>query len=201
MKIIGFCGGSGSGKGTVTELLSVYGITSIDTDAVYHELTSHKSPCLDEIVNAFGEDVLNCDGSLNRKELAKIVFSSENSMVKRSMLNRISHKHVLNKTKEIISECEKNGAEIVVIDAPLLIESGFNKECDFIVTVTADIDVRVRRIVARDGIDENAATLRIKSQLPDSYLIENSDYVLVNNGSFEDLEKQVSDLAIKLKST
>ena len=83
----------------------------------------------------------------------------------------------------------------------MLIESGFNKECDFIVTVTADIDVRVRRIVARDGIDENAATLRIKSQLPDSYLIENSDYVLVNNGSFEDLEKQVSDLAIKLKST
>lgn len=200
MKIIGLCGGSGSGKGTVAELFSVYGIMSVDTDAVYHEITSHKSPCLDEIVNAFGKDILNGDGSLNRKELAKIVFSGEDSMVKRSMLNRISHKHVLDKTKEIISECEKNGAEIVAIDAPLLFESGFNKECEFIVAVTADIDVRIDRIMARDGIDKNAATLRIKSQLPDSYLIENSDYHLVNNGSFEDLEKQVSDLILKLKS-
>ncbi len=200
LKIIGLCGGSGSGKGTVAELFSVYGIMSVDTDAVYHELTSHKSPCLDEIVNTFGKDILNGDGSLNRKELAKIVFNGEDSMIKRSMLNRISHKHVLNKTKEIISECEKNGAEIVAIDAPLLFESGFNKECEFIVSVTADIDVRIDRIMARDRIDKNAATLRIKSQLPDSYLIENSDYHLVNNGSFEDLEKQMSDLILKLKT-
>lgn len=199
MKIIGLCGGSGSGKGMVAELFSVYGIMSVDTDAVYHELTSRKSPCLDEIVNAFGNDILNGDGSLNRKELAKIVFSGENSMLKRSMLNRISHKHVLDKTKEIISECEKNGAEIVAIDAPLLFESGFNKECDFIVAVIADSDLRIDRIMARDGIDKNAATLRIKSQLPDSYLIENSDYHLVNNGSFDDLEKQVSNLILKLK--
>lgn len=200
MKIIGLCGGSGSGKGTVAELFSVYGIMSIDTDAVYHDLTSHKTTCLDDIVNEFGKDILNSDGSLNRKKLAKIVFGGEDSMIKRSILNRISHKHVLNKTKDIISECEKNGAEIVAIDAPLLFESGFNIECDFIVAVTADIDVRIDRVMARDGIDKNAATLRIKSQLPDSYLIENSDYNLINNGSFEDLEKQVHDLVLKLKS-
>ena len=165
MKIIGLCGGSGSGKGTVADLLSLYGIMSIDTDAVYHEITSHKSPCLDEIAESFGDGVINEDGSLNRKELAKIVFSGEDAMIKRSLLNRISHKHVWDKTKEIISDFETVGVEFIIIDAPLLFESGFNKECDFIIAVTADIDVRIDRIVKRDGIDINSATLRIKSQL------------------------------------
>ena len=200
MKIIGLCGGSGSGKGTVADLLSLYGIMSIDTDAVYHEITSHKSPCLDEIAESFGEGVINEDGSLNRKELAKIVFSGEDAMIKRSLLNRISHKHVWDKTKEIISDFETVGVEFIIIDAPLLFESGFNKECDFIIAVTADIDVRIDRIVKRDGIDINSATLRIKSQLPDDYLIKNSNCHIDNSGSFEDLEKQVENLVRQLKT-
>ena len=200
MKIIGLCGGSGSGKGTVADLLSLYGIMSIDTDAVYHEITSHKSPCLDEIAKSFGEGVINEDGSLNRKELAKIVFSGEDAMIKRSLLNRISHKHVWDKTKEIISDFETVGVEFIIIDAPLLFESGFNKECDFIIAVTADIDVRIDRIVKRDGIDINSATLRIKSQLPDDYLIKNSNCHIDNSGSFEDLEKQVENLVKQLKT-
>ena len=200
MKIIGLCGGSGSGKGTVADLLSLYGIMSIDTDAVYHEITSHKSPCLDEIAESFGDGVINEDGSLNRKELAKIVFSGEDAMIKRSLLNRISHKHVWDKTKEIISDFETVGVEFIIIDAPLLFESGFNKECDFIIAVTADIDVRIDRIVKRDGIDINSATLRIKSQLPDDYLIKNSNCHIDNSGSFEDLEKQVENLVKQLKT-
>jgi len=200
LKIIGLCGGSGSGKGTVADLLSLYGIMSIDTDAVYHEITSHKSPCLDEIAESFGEGVINEDGSLNRKELAKIVFSGEDAMIKRSLLNRISHKHVWDKTKEIISDFETVGVEFIIIDAPLLFESGFNKECDFIIAVTADIDVRIDRIVKRDGIDINSATLRIKSQLPDDYLIKNSNCHIDNSGSFEDLEKQVENLVRQLKT-
>lgn len=199
MKIIGLCGGSGSGKGTVADLLSLYGITSIDTDAVYHEITSHASPCLDEIIEAFGEGVINADGSLNRKELAKIVFSGEDSMIKRSLLNKISHKHVWDKTKELISDLNACGAEFVIIDAPLLFESGFNKACDFVIAVTADIDIRVQRIVKRDGIDKNSATLRIKSQLPDNYLIENSDFHIENSGSFEDLEYQIKTLIKQLE--
>lgn len=199
MKIIGLCGGSGSGKGTVADLLSLYGIMSIDTDAVYHEITSHSSPCLDEIRKSFGDIVISEDGSLNRKELAKIVFSGEDSMVKRSLLNRISHKHVWDKTKEIISYLKKSGAEFVMIDAPLLFESGFNKECDFVIAVTADMDIRIERIIKRDGIDKNAATLRIKSQLPDNYLVENSDFHIENSGSYEELEKQINKLVIQLK--
>ncbi len=200
MKIIGLCGGSGSGKGTVADLLSLYGIMSIDTDAVYHEITSHKTPCLDEIAESFGEGVISKDGSLNRKELAKIVFNGEDAMVKRSLLNRISHKHVWNKTKEIVSNLKTGGAEFVIIDAPLLFESGFNKECDFIIAVTADMDIRIDRIIKRDGIDKNAAALRIKSQLPDNYLIENADFHIENSGSFEELEKQIGSLINQLKS-
>ncbi len=199
MKIIGLCGGSGSGKGTVAELLSLYGIVSIDTDAVYHEITSHTSPCLDEIMEAFGKSVINPDGSLNRKALAKIVFSGEDSMIKRSLLNKISHKHVWDKTKEIISDLKMSGAEFVIIDAPLLFESGFNKECDIVIAVTADIDIRIQRIIKRDSIDKNAATLRIKSQLPDNYLIDNSDFHIENSGSYEKLEKQIKNLVKQLE--
>ena len=120
-------------------------------------------------------------------------------MVKRSLLNRISHKHVWDKTKEIISYLKKSGAEFVMIDAPLLFESGFNKECDFVIAVTADMDIRIERIIKRDGIDKNAATLRIKSQLPDNYLVENSDFHIENSGSYEELEKQINKLVIQLK--
>lgn len=194
MKIIGLCGGSGSGKGKVADLFSVYGIMSIDTDAVYHDLTSHKSPCLDELVEEFGESILNIDGSLNRKKLSEIVFKSEDSTIKRALLNKISHKHVLNKTREIILEFQENGAEAVLVDAPLLFESGFNKECDAVIAVTADMEVRADRVVKRDGISKNAAMLRIRSQLPDEYLIDNSNYHIINDGSFDKLEKQVSAL-------
>ena len=95
MKVIGLCGGSGSGKGTVANIFSSYGIPNIDTDAVYHDLVSNKTPCLDAIVSEFGTVVLNSEGFLNRKKLAEIVFSNTEDDSKIQVLNRISHKFVL----------------------------------------------------------------------------------------------------------
>ena len=198
MKVIGLCGGSGSGKGTVAEIFSVFGIPSIDTDKVYHELTSRKSECLDALVNEFGNGILNDAGGLDRRALSSIVFGDGAAAVRRQTLNEITHKFVLERARNILKDFEDMGAKAAIVDAPLLFESGFDKECDIIIAVIADINVRIKRIMARDGITERSATLRVKTQLPDDYLSMRADYVIDNSGSLDDVEKNVTEIAVKI---
>ena len=94
MKIIGLCGGSGSGKGTVCEIFSKNQIPAIDTDKVYRELTSADSECLRELKKAFGNDIIAPNGSLDRRKLATIVFAGDNAASQLEMLNKISHKFI-----------------------------------------------------------------------------------------------------------
>jgi len=188
LKVIGLCGGSGSGKSTVSQIFLERGIPSVNTDAVYHDLTSRKSPCLDALVSEFGEEILNENGALDRRALSKIVFSGDVSSENRRKLNLISHKFVLDATRDMLKAFKKDGAKAALVDAPLLFESGFNKECDAIIAVIADEKTRISRIIARDNITENAAKLRINSQLPDAYLQENSDYVIDNSGDISETE-------------
>ncbi|MBO7304035.1 MAG: dephospho-CoA kinase [Clostridia bacterium] len=198
MKVIGLCGGSGSGKGTVARLLMKYGIFTVDTDAVYHNITSHKSECLDALVAAFGEQILSKSGGLDRKRLSEIVFSGDNAAMRRAELNKIAHKYVLKATREKIAAFEASGAAAVTVDAPLLFESGFDSECDAVLAVLADENSRIARIMRRDGVTERDAVLRIRSQLPDEYLREKADYVIENNGTPCDLLSGVEEVAAKI---
>ncbi len=198
MKIVGLCGGSGSGKGTVAEIFSVFGVPSVDTDKVYHELTRSKSPCLDALVEEFGSEILDKNGSLDRRALSLLVFGDGAAAVKRKKLNEIAHKFVLDETRRILKEFERGGAQAALVDAPLLFESGFDKECDLIIAVVADLNIRIDRIMMRDGLNENVATLRLKSQLPDDYLASRADFVIKNDKSIEDLEKQVVETVNKI---
>ena len=129
MKLIGLCGGSGSGKGAVCSLFNRLGIPSIDTDKVYHQLTSSPSDCLKALTDTFGESIIRPDGSLNRVKLANIVFA-DGADSKRKALGRITHKYILERTDEIAAEYFNAGADFVIVDAPLLFESGYNKKCD-----------------------------------------------------------------------
>ena len=189
MKIIGLCGGSGSGKGAVCQIFNRYGIPAIDTDMVYRDLTSAASDCLDELVTNFGDTIIE-SGALNRANLARIVFA-EGSEDKLALLNAITHKYILGKTRDIIDGYRKEGVAAAIVDAPLLFESRFNEECDIIISVISDLDTRIARITARDGIDREAAMRRVSAQRSDSWLIDNSDFVIQNNGSIADLELQV----------
>ena len=198
LKIIGLCGGSGSGKGTVSVLFLKHGFRTVDTDAVYHKLVSRKTKCLDALVLEFGEEILSSDGSLDRKKLSSIVFKSEDSATKLAKLNSIAHKFVLEETRAQIVRFEKQGVPAVLIDAPLLFESGFNKECDKIICVTANKDLRVDRIMKRDGISKKDAFLRVNTQLPDDYLIKNSDYNIENNKTTAELVLAVDETAKKI---
>ncbi len=190
-KVVGLCGGSGSGKSMVCEIFKEFGIDNINTDKIYHELTSQKSDCLDDLVNHFGTDILT-DGILDRAKLREIVFSSDEKLKE---LNKITHPHILKKVREKIEEHKRNGSKGVIVDAPALIESGFDKECDFRLCVYADIETRIQRIIKRDGITREQAEKRIYSQIATDYLLEICDYSIENNGSVA--EVRINTLAAK----
>ena len=197
MKIIGLCGGSGSGKSTVSRLFADYGFISIDTDMVYHELTSSMTDCLRELVAEFGESILSDSHALDRRKLAAIVFANGGDKVKHAALNRIAHKHVLARVRELVSEYENGGYAAALVDAPLLFESGFDRECDAVIAVIADKNIRADRIVLRDSISKQAALDRIAAQISDEFLIENSDYT-IQNDDISSLPKKVAEVAAKI---
>lgn len=181
MILVGLCGGSGSGKGTFCSLMLERGVPSIDTDALYREMTSAKSDCLDELVCEFGSDILNPDGSLDRRRLACIVFAGEDADKKRNRLNKITHKFILSETRRILDSFRADGYRAAIIDAPVLFESGFDRECDLTVCVIADRQTRIERIMKRDNISLSDAERRIDAQLSNSELIEKCDYAISND--------------------
>lgn len=199
MKIIGLCGGSGSGKGFVSSVfLQKYNIPAIDTDKVYHELTSIVGPCLSALAVEFGEGIISHSGSLDRNKLFEIVFSGSDSKEKQERLNKIAHSFIKKRTLEIIEQKKKEGYKAILIDAPLLYESGFDAMCESVILVTAERETRISRITERDNISREKAMRRIDSQLSDLVLLERVDYVIDNSGRQEDTEKQIDDIIKKI---
>ncbi len=185
-KVIGLCGRSGSGKTTVCGAFEKLGVKSIDTDLVYRELTAPDSSgnpselvCL--IRERFGDEVVRPDGALDRRVLAGIVFGEDNEENLRD-LNGITHERILSETERRTEEFFCNGARGVIVDAPALYESGFDKKCDVILCVSAPDDVLVRRITERDSISEEAARRRLSSQISDAELRGRADYIIENDG-------------------
>ena len=192
-KFIGLTGPSGAGKGEVSRLLSELGAYHFDCDKIYHDLLVPPSPCLDELRENFGDEIFLENGELNRKALATIVFSEDGRQTKLPILNSITHKYVL---KEVQKQVEKlEGYKAFTVDAPTLFESGFDSQCDVIISVLADKKTRIERIIAREGLDREAAEARINAQPDDSFYSERSDYVIYNNGDLEALEKELKRIA------
>ena len=199
MKIIGLCGGSGSGKGMAALYFAERGYKHIDTDAVYHRITSYLSPCVKELSDEFGNSIIK-NGRLDRAELFRIVFKDDNTGLKRGRLNAITHKHILERTEKLIEQYREEGVSAVLVDAPLLFESGFNILCSSVICVVADENIRIERIMARDGISRDKAFVRVRSQLPSDYLIERSDFCIVNNGTADELRQEVLKVAEKIEN-
>ena len=191
MKIIGLTGGSGAGKGEVCKAFLGFGIDSVDTDKISRDVTRKGGECLGELVMGFSGGILDKYGNLNRKKLAEIAFSSRENLDK---LNFITHRHILNDCKRIILDMKNADRKAVIIDAPLLFESGFDKSCDVIISVISDSQKRIERIVKRDGITETQAETRIKNQKTDEFFIANSDYIIYNNSDYADIYIQVSGI-------
>ncbi len=197
MTVIGLAGGSGSGKTTVSALFSQYNVLPINTDEIYHSLTSSQTACLSAIVEEFGRRVLNEQGTLDRKALGAIVYADPEKM---GRLNTIAHYYVLCAVRKIISDAEEKGYFAVIVDAPLLFESGFDRECDAIVVVSANKECRINRIIARDGISADDASKRLANQLSDEFLVSRADFIITNNGSADDLKQQVESVVNSIRN-
>lgn len=198
MMVFGLTGPTGAGKGAVAALFDrLYGIPSIDTDHVYHDLLIPPSQILDELVSAFGKDILAKDCTLDRPVLSKIVFSDQTHQ-KQDQLNRITHKYVLNRTRQLLEEYRRCGKSAALVDAPLLYESGFDTECDAVIAVLAPREIRHDRIIARDHLSEERATARLNMQKSDDFYREKTKYVVINDGDMTSLASQVKKLAALL---
>ena len=171
------------------------GIPSIDTDKVYRDILSRDgSECLFELKNEFGDSII-AEGKLDRRALANIVFAKGNEN-KLERLNEISHKHILKETLSMIEEYSKKGMGAVIVDAPVLFESGFDSICDVTLCVTAPDSVCVERICKRDGRSEAEAKSRLASQKSVEELRSLCSFEIVNDGRC-DIDSQISDFLNK----
>lgn len=199
MKIIGVTGGIGSGKSTVSRILRDLGAIIISADKVARDIVYKGEKALLELVEYFGDEILTDNGELNRKKLGTIVFGNNEKL---EVLNSITHKYIVEKIVDMAEQFRmENKSGIMVIDAPIPVEHGFIDLVDQVWVVTADIDVRIKRIIERDEITREEALNRINSQKKEGEYLSIADEVLVNNGGIEELEKEVARLFIKAQKS
>ena len=191
MLVIGLTGGSGAGKSLVAKHLLSRGGTLIDCDAVYAELVDNPSVCTSALSTAFGPDILNKNGTLNRAALSSIVFA-DGGKEKLALLNATVHPIVVSEVKRRLAKLYTEGAPYVIIDAPQLFEAKADELCDTTVFVKAENELRQMRIMERDGITREKAAARINAQLTDDYFSERCKHCIVNNGTEIELSEQCS---------
>ncbi|MBE6685716.1 MAG: dephospho-CoA kinase [Ruminococcaceae bacterium] len=194
MLTIGLTGTSGSGKGYLYQYLFGEDVAFCDTDSLYHSMISRPGECVDALKKEFGDVVVNNRGGIDRNALASIVF---NDTEKLEALNRITHTLILERIRQAVFMAQLQNIKYFYVDAPLLFESGFDKECDFTVGVTAPLEIRVKRVMERDGITLKKALERFKNQKDDSFFRENCDFTVINDG--RELEPQIDKLKTVLK--
>lgn len=195
MKLIGLTGTTGSGKGYVSTLFAKAGIDSIDTDAIVHRLYREDNDCIGELEKTFGS-IRAEDGSVNRKQLASIVFADQSKLM---TLNSIVHRYVKREVERICLAKEREGCDLLLLDAPLLYEAGMESLCHSVIAVIAPVQIRLQRICARDGIDPQAAEHRMKNQHTDAYFAGKADYLLNNDGQAS-VQEQVDRIIGELRN-
>lgn len=174
MKVIGITGPTGAGKTTALNALVSLGGRIIDADAVYHTLTRTSQPMRQELEARFGP-VYTPQGELDRKKLGAVVFQDPQALAD---LNAITHRYVGQAVAQQVAEAEADGVPVVGIDAIGLLESSLVNHCHRTVAVTAPEELRVKRIMAREGISEEYARLRVAAQKPSAWFQERCDDTL-----------------------
>lgn len=194
MFILGITGPSGAGKSMVSKRLSESGFADINADFAAREVVKKGKPCLTELADAFGGDIIKSDGTLDRPLLAKRAFSGG----KVELLNKITHPFIIEEMKNGIKKAESDGKTCCVLDAPALFESGLDKLCNKIVCVTAPPEMRLERICARDNITKEKALERMNAQHGDDYYKKGSDYFICNNGDVKLLTESVDRIVANI---
>ncbi len=189
MRIIGLTGGIASGKSTVSNMLRELGATVVDTDALARAVVEPGRPAWEEIVAWLGQDVLQADGTLDRRKVADIVFADAAA---RAKLEGITHPRIGAAAREALAAAERAGARVAVLDVPLLYEAGWEAMADEVWVVYVDEETQRRRLMARDGLTAGQAAARMAAQMSLAEKARRADVVIDNGGSLGETAAQVA---------
>jgi len=191
MKVIGLTGGIGSGKSTVSQFLAELGAVILDADRVGHEALKPDTEVWRKVVAAFGRQILTPGGDIDRAKLGEIVFGNPESL---SRLNQIMHPPMYDMVKAQLEGYRRQGVDVVVLEAPLLIEAGWTSLVDEVwVTVASEATV-LRRLKERIGLSESESLARIRSQLSSAERVKHADVVIDTDCSLDELKARVGEL-------
>jgi dephospho-CoA kinase len=191
MDVYGLTGGIGSGKTTVAQLLEEYGVPVVSADELSRIVVSRGSEGLADVVRTFGPEVLDERGDLDRRKMAAIVFQDP---AQRRQLEAILHPRIRERFEQVLDALEKAGHEVAVYEVPLLFEKNLQGEMQAVILVTASEAVRTRRVQARDDVTETEVRARMAAQLDETLKRKRADYIVENNGTMDDLRREVEFL-------
>ena len=190
MTVLGITGPTGAGKTTALGELKKLGGCVLDADAVYHELLESDLTLRSDLEERFGQ-LTREDGSFDRKKLGGIVFHDQAAL---NDLNAIAHRRVVLELGRRLLLAKEEGAQVAAVDAIALFESGVSELCHVTLAVLAPPEVRVRRVMDREGVSEDYARSRVKAQKPDEYFSRHCDYTLINDcPSAEEFSRKVRE--------
>ncbi len=186
--VLGITGGIGSGKSTVSHILKELGAVIIDADIISRQVVMPGEIALKELLDTFGNDIIDEYGQLKRKILAEIVFNDNNKL---NILNSILHKYVAQRIEDNVKEQLLKKTKVIVIDAPIPIKIGFLNLCDQVWAVVASMELRIERVMKRSEMTYEEAVSRINSQIHDDEYIKIANTIIYNNKDLFLLKEEV----------
>lgn len=193
MLTIGLTGPTGAGKTTVLKALEELDCACVDCDALYHSLLDTSQPLREELTQRFGKSILDSQGKVDTRLLGDVVFQDPQAL---EDLNAIAHRYVVDACAPLAKQAWVLGKKPLVLDAIALLESGLGDICDMTVAVIAPENIRLERIMARDGISRDRALQRMSAQKPNEYYVNHCDHTIVNDGSksSQEIKEEVARL-------
>ena len=191
MQVIGLTGSIGTGKSEVTRVLQELGAEVINADQVGHEAYTPHTDSWDAVVDAFGQDILQPDGEIDRRKLGAIVFADSGQMAK---LNEIMHPRMADMVAEKIEQMRSRGVQVVVVEAALMFEAGWETLVDEVWATDSPLEMVFQRLMSRNGLDEAEVRKRLGSQMDIQERLDRSGVVVENSGDVLALEATVKSL-------
>jgi dephospho-CoA kinase len=196
MKVIGLTGNIASGKSAVASMLEDLGAKVIDADDIARKVVEPNEPAWREIVDTFGQDILNPNETINRKKLGEIIF---NDNEKRKILNDITHPKIIQKVRERVETYKNENVEVVIIEAALIVEKGGLKDLiEKLIVVSSDEESQIERLTKRNSLSKEEALSRIYSQMPTSEKALHGDYIIDNSGTIKNTQNQVNNIWLEI---
>ncbi|MFQ5927586.1 MAG: dephospho-CoA kinase [Terriglobia bacterium] len=194
---VGLTGGIGSGKSTVADMLEEMGCRVLRLDPLAHELMAPGGPAHREIIETFGKEILAADGTIDRKKLARRVFADRAQL---DRLNAIVHPRVIERTEELLNETARREPHaIVVVEAALLVESGYYRRLDKLIVTCCSPEQQRERLTARTGLSRAEAEQRLAAQLPQEEKRRHADYAIDSSGALPQTRAQVEQVLAALR--